>query len=92
MTERGAMKEGGYFHWQRWLWCNRVSVSVFCFPHHWGFHWRENGARADQVLDTALMIGPWSFELTVWDFSRLGRFIRWVPRGKNGRGHVIGWW
>lgn len=91
MIERGATERGGYFYWQRGLLHDRVCVAAFCFPHHWGLHWRENGARADQCLDTTLMIGPWSLNLMVWDFARVGRFIRWIPRGKNGRGHFIGW-
>lgn len=79
-------------------WClfeskyQRLTVSAMCYPHHWGLHWRENGAREPQhVLDTTLMIGPWSFNLTFWHIGRLAWLIGWLHAGRKGRGHHIGW-
>ncbi len=91
-TRRGVRPDGAFFHWERWLFRDQVTVSASCYPHHWGLHWRENGARDHQCLDTTLVIGPWSFGLTIWNFRPIGRFLWWIPSGKRGRGYTIGWY
>ena len=70
----------------------QVSVSATCYPHHWGMHWRENGARKPfHVLDTTLMIGPWSFNILIWPIGRLSWALRWIPATRRRRGYCIGW-
>lgn len=75
------------------LWHERMVISISCYPHHWAFHWRENGARAPQhCLDTTLAIGPWSFRLAIFRLGRLAWLIGWLPLPKHGRsGWHIGW-
>lgn len=75
-----------------WHLSRKLVIHIMCYPHHWGFHWRENGARLSQhFLDTTLMIGPWSFNLMYFLLGRWARLLRWIPTRRNGRGFQVGW-
>ena len=80
------------FKWERWLFRERVTVSVSCYPHHNNWHWRDNGGRMPaHCYDTSLCIGPWAFSIVVWRLGALSWLVRWLPHNRgNGRGLIVG--
>lgn len=78
-----------------WLLGGKVALSAMYCPgwDHWAFFVSENGGRfRGDCLDLNAAFWRFKFGCTIWGLGRLSKLIGWIPAGRAGRGHCVGYW
>jgi hypothetical protein len=77
------------------LWNGEIFLEAGHYPM-WpdGFRlyaFENGGRRQGECLSLSLNIGKFHLNVTTFNMRWLPLLIGWVPDGKRGRGHAIGW-